>query len=79
MANWAEPAELYDMGFVQVAFPNLLISRVAEALCTGLADLTEVTAGRRRQSEMPSFAQAASGLQGLLGLDDWIDLDRRYT
>ena len=79
MANWAEPAELYDMGFVQVAFPNLLISRVAEALRTGLADLTEIAAGRRRQNEVPNFARAASGLQGLLGLDDWIALDRRYA
>jgi len=65
MPRWAAPAALYDRGFVQVAFPNLLISRVTDAMRSGLCDLAEVT--------------AAAGLQGLLGLDDWIALERDFA
>lgn len=78
MPHWPDPAELYAMGYAQVAYPNLLISRVADAMRTGLADLAEVAAGRRRQRDLPNHAPAAASLQDLLGLQDWLALGQRF-
>lgn len=79
MDRWPEPAELYDMGFAQVAYPNLLISRVAAIMQSGLADLAGVAAGRVRHRDLPSYAATASGLQGTLGMDEWLALEEQFV
>ena len=40
------PAELHTMGFSQVAYPNLLIGRVAKAVETGLSRLRDFSGGK---------------------------------
>jgi 2-methylisocitrate lyase-like PEP mutase family enzyme len=79
MASRPSPAELYDMGFAQVAFPNFLIARVAAVMRSGLAELGAVAEGRARQGDLTNFADAAQALQGSLGLESWLRLGAQFT
>jgi len=79
MASRPSPAELYDMGFAQVAFPNFLIARIAAVMQSGLAELTAVVEGRARQGALANYADAAQALQGSLGLDDWLGLEAQFA
>jgi 2-methylisocitrate lyase-like PEP mutase family enzyme len=79
MASRPSPAELYDMGFAQVAFPNFLISRVAAVMRSGLAELGALAEGRTRQGDLPNFADAAQAVQELLGLERWHELETRFA
>jgi hypothetical protein len=42
---WLTPAELHDMGFSQIAYPNILIGRVVKAIEHGLHRLAQLAAG----------------------------------
>jgi 2-methylisocitrate lyase-like PEP mutase family enzyme len=79
MASRPSPAELYDMGYAQVAFPNFLIARVAAVMQAGLADLAGVAGGRLVQGDLPNFGDAAQALQASLGLADWLGLEERFA
>jgi methylisocitrate lyase len=78
MASRPSPAELYDMGYAQVAFPNFLIARVAAAMAEGLATLAAIAGGGKRQADLPSFDGAAEMLQRRLGLEDWQAIEARF-
>ena len=43
---WLTPAELVNMGFSQVAYPNILIGRVVKAMEQGLRRLGQLAAGK---------------------------------
>ncbi|HWK46903.1 MAG TPA: isocitrate lyase/PEP mutase family protein [Stellaceae bacterium] len=77
--RWPTPAELYSMGFAQVAYPNLLISRVTDAMQSGLAGLTDLAAGRVKPQDMSTYAEIAAELQNMLGLRDWLALEDRFS
>ena len=42
---WLTPRELHNMGFSQIAYPNILIGRVAKAIESGLDRLRKLAAG----------------------------------
>ncbi len=62
---WLTPGELHTMGFSQIAYPNILIGRVAKAVETGLQRLTALAAGKNdafagggQELALPSLAEA---------------------
>jgi len=75
---WLTPRELYDMGFSQIAYPNILIGRVAHALEIGLARLRKLAGG-----DALAFADGGQelGLKCLadaLRTDKWNELDKSF-
>src|SRR5262245_10923553 len=51
---WLTPAELFDMGLSQVAYPNILIRRVAKAMEQGLHRLCQWPAAKTAPSKTAS-------------------------
>jgi 2-methylisocitrate lyase-like PEP mutase family enzyme len=76
---WLTPTELHTMGFSQIAYPNMLMGRVAKALDTGLNRLRRLAAG-----ESGAFAGGASelaldALSEAVQQDRWKDLEKKFT
>ena len=76
--DWPPPEELGQMGYSQVAYPNSLIARAAQAMRDGLVDLRQLAEGSQQASDMPNFFESAQRIQTELGLDDWSDLLQRF-
>jgi 2-methylisocitrate lyase-like PEP mutase family enzyme len=69
--TWLPPAEFYAMGFRQVVFPSLLITRVAQCLDAALAEFRRHVDG---VAPMPDFAAAEHAqavLKEALQFDKW--------
>ena len=79
MTPWLGPAELYNMGFSQVAYPNILIGRVAKAIEQGLQRLSELAAGKDKAFTNGQQEMALNSLTDALELQKWKDLEKKYS
>ena len=75
---WLTPAELFNMGFSQVAYPNILIGRVAKATETGLRRLAQLTAGQHNAFRDGEQEMDLKGLADALDLKKWTELERKF-
>lgn len=76
---WLAPQELYGMGFSQVAYPNILIGRVAKAIDLGLRRLGQLAAGKDRAFTNGEQEMALNRLAEALDLQRWNELEKRYS
>jgi 2-methylisocitrate lyase-like PEP mutase family enzyme len=75
---WLAPAELDSMGFSQVAYPNILIGRVAKAIEHGLQRLGQLAAGKDNAFMKGEQEMALKSLADALDLQKWNDLEKKY-
>jgi len=76
--DWPSPEELYQMGFAQITYPGMLITRVCAALRSGLVDLRDLATGRRLAPEMPNFEADLDALSRHLRLQEWLNSGRTF-
>jgi len=76
---WLTPDELYDMGFSQIAYPNILVGRVAKAIEQGLARLTRLAGGDRNAFTGGDQELALKSLADALDLKKWNDIERKFS
>ena len=72
---WLAPQALHALGFSQIAYPMLLIQRIAGVVEQTLASLRQYASGER---EAPAHAQllSASGFRTAVELDRWTAVER---
>lgn len=75
---WLTPAELFNMGFSQVAYPNILIGRVAKAMEQGLRRLGQLAAGKEGAFSNGEQEMALQSLADALDLQKWNALEKKY-
>jgi 2-methylisocitrate lyase-like PEP mutase family enzyme len=75
---WLTPAELLNMGFSQVAYPNILIGRVAKAAETGLHRLAQLAAGQHNAFKDGEQEMDLKGLADALDLKKWTELENKF-
>jgi 2-methylisocitrate lyase-like PEP mutase family enzyme len=75
---WLTPAQLYNMGFSQVAYPNILIGRVAKAMEQGLQRLGQLAAGKENAFSDGEQEMALQSLADALDLQKWNALEKKY-
>jgi 2-methylisocitrate lyase-like PEP mutase family enzyme len=73
------PADLHAMGFSQVAYPNLLIGRVAKAVETGLSRLRDFAGGKANAFEGSDNELALKSLRDAVQTDRWSDIEKKYS
>ena len=73
---WLTPAELHDMGFSQIAYPNIIIGRVAKAIELGLQRLGQLAAGKDSAFTGAEQEMALKSLADALNLQRWKDLEK---
>jgi len=78
MTPWLGPAELHNMGFSQVAYPNILIGRVAKAIEQGLHRLSQLAAGKDTAFTNGEQEMALKSLADALELQKWKELEKKY-
>ena len=76
---WLTPAELHSMGFSQVAYPNILIGRVAKAIEHGLERLDQLVAGKNDAFTSGEQEMALKSLADALDLQKWKGLEKKYS
>ena len=76
---WLSPAELHNMGFSQVAYPNILIGRVAKAIEQGLQRLSQLAAGQDKAFTNGQQEMALKSLADALELQKWKELEKKYS
>jgi len=76
---WLTPAELYNLGFSQVAYPNILIGRVAKAIEHGLQRLGQLAAGKNNAFTNGEQEMALKSLADALDLQRWTELEKKYS
>jgi len=69
--TWLPPAELYAMGFTQVVFPALLITRIAHCIEIALQQLRQHGAGEAPMPPLAQYEQAQESLRKALMFDKW--------
>jgi 2-methylisocitrate lyase-like PEP mutase family enzyme len=75
---WLTPAELFNMGFSQVAYPNILIGRVTKATETGLHRLAQLAAGQHKAFKDGEQEMDLKGLADALDLQKWTGLESKF-
>ncbi len=75
--TWLPPAELYGMGFRQVVFPGLLITRVAQCVHGALRQLRKHVAGEAPMPPLADAAQAQENLRTALMFEKWLSIGRQ--
>ena len=75
---WLTPAELFNMGFSQVAYPNILIGRVAKAVEHGLHRLRQLAVGKESAFSNGEQEMALQSLADALDLQKWKELEKKY-
>lgn len=75
---WLTPVELFDMGFSQVAYPNVLIGRVAKAMEQGLQRLGQLAAGKHSAFKNGGQEMALQSLAEAIDLQKWNALEKKY-
>jgi 2-methylisocitrate lyase-like PEP mutase family enzyme len=70
--------DLFDMGFSQVAFPNILIGRVAKAVEQGLHRLSQLAAGKDSAFKNGEQEMALQSLVEAIDLKKWNALEKKY-
>jgi len=78
-APWITPAELHNIGFSQVAYPNILIGRVAKAIEHGLHRLVQLAAGKDNAFGNGEQEMALKSLADALDLQKWKELEKKYS
>jgi 2-methylisocitrate lyase-like PEP mutase family enzyme len=73
------PAELYAMGFSQVAYPNLLIGRVAKAVEQGLSRLNAFAQGNPDAFENSDNELALKSLSEAVQTGRWNAVETKYS
>jgi 2-methylisocitrate lyase-like PEP mutase family enzyme len=73
------PAELHKMGFSQVAYPNLLIGRVARAVETGLSRLRDFAGGKTDAFKDSDSELALKGLAEAVQTGRWGEIEKKYS
>jgi 2-methylisocitrate lyase-like PEP mutase family enzyme len=73
------PAELYAMGFSQVAYPNLLIGRVAKAVETGLTRLRDFAGGKADAFRESEGELALKSLAEAVQASRWAEIEKKYS
>lgn len=68
---WLSPNEVYGMGFSQVAYPNLLIGRVAKTIELALSRLTDFSAGNIAAFNDTDEELALDKLREVSQLEKW--------
>jgi 2-methylisocitrate lyase-like PEP mutase family enzyme len=79
MTPWLTPAELYNMGFSQVAYPNILIGRVTKSIEQGLRRLTQLAAGKDTAFTNGEQDMALKSLADALELQKWKELEKKFS
>ena len=79
MTPWLTPGYLHDIGFSQVAYPNVLIGRVAKAIEQGLHRLSELAAGKDTAFTDGEREMALRSLADALELQKWKELEKKYS
>ena len=72
--TWLPPPELYAMGFTQVVFPALLITRVAQSIQVVLQQLREHAAGEAAMPPLAEYERAQEGLRKALMFEKWMSI-----
>jgi 2-methylisocitrate lyase-like PEP mutase family enzyme len=75
--TWLPPAELYAMGFRQVVFPALLITRVAQSIDVALRQLRKHAAGEAPMPPLAEADKAQAALRKALNFDKWQSIGRQ--
>lgn len=73
------PGDVHAMGFSQVAYPNLLIGRVAKAVETGLARLRDLTAGKADAFKDSDGELALKSLSDAVQTGRWAAIETKYS
>ena len=73
------PAELHTMGFSQVAYPNLLIGRVAKAVEAGLSRLRDFADGKADAFKNSDGELALKSLSDAVQTGRWADIEKKYS
>jgi 2-methylisocitrate lyase-like PEP mutase family enzyme len=73
------PADVYRMGFSQVAYPNLLIGRVAKAVETGLDRLRHFAGGKADAFKDRDGELALKSLGEAVQTGRWGDIEKKYS
>ena len=73
------PADLHAMGFSQVAYPNLLIGRVAKAVETGLSRLRDFTGGKVDAFKDSDGELALKSLGEAVQTGRWSEIEKKYS
>jgi 2-methylisocitrate lyase-like PEP mutase family enzyme len=76
---WLAPADPYKLGFSQVAYPNILIGRVAKAIEQGLQRLSQLAGGKDNAFANGEQEMALKSLADALDLQKWNDLEKKYS
>ncbi len=76
---WLTPGELHAIGFSQIAYPNILIGRVAKAIETGLQRLSQLAAGKDDAFADGAQEMALTSLAEALDLQKWNALEKKYS
>jgi 2-methylisocitrate lyase-like PEP mutase family enzyme len=73
------PTDLHTMGFSQVAYPNLLIGRVAKAVETGLSRLRDFASGKADAFKDSDGELALKSLSEAVQTSRWSDIEKKYS
>jgi 2-methylisocitrate lyase-like PEP mutase family enzyme len=73
------PAEVFAMGFSQVAYPNLLIGRVARAVEQGLSRLRDFAAGNAAAFKDSDSELALKSLSEAVQTGRWAAIETKYS
>lgn len=73
------PAELHQMGFSQVAYPNLLIGRVTKAVETGLSRLRDFAGGKADAFKDSDGELALKSLAEAVQAARWAEIEKKYS
>jgi len=76
---WLTPRELHGMGFSQIAYPNILIGRVAKAVEQGLGRLRRLADGDEAAFAGGDGELALKSLAEALGLQQWNEIEKKFS
>ncbi len=76
---WLNPRELHAMGFSQVAYPNILMGRIAKALDTGLQRLRRFADGDPGAFDGAAGENSMDVLGEAVRLQQWYDIETKFS
>jgi 2-methylisocitrate lyase-like PEP mutase family enzyme len=76
---WLTPGDLHGLGFSQIAYPNILIGRVAKAIEQSLDRLHKLADGDKNAFTGGDHELALRSLADALDLKRWNDLERKFS
>ncbi|NTI78525.1 isocitrate lyase/PEP mutase family protein [Rhizobium rhizogenes] len=79
MNIWPSPKELYDLGFTQVMYPNLIIGRTVRGIERSIDDVRALARGEKANFDDLETGMSLGSLQSLLGRERWAEIDHRFA